>query len=143
MNLKFETIVQIFRKIIQLIAVVILKNTNKWHHLYPGMVQKEEKGGWGGGAIFCRREKRGSRPVADPETSEMGEGGGARNMKYKSLRMAAIFFITVFLQARGVMAPLAPPLDPLLVDIVLLVDYHSGVCVKEKFREDLRHTTMH
>ena len=31
MTLKFETMVQIFRKIMQLIAVVILKNTNEYH----------------------------------------------------------------------------------------------------------------
>ena len=48
MNLKFETIVQIFRKIIQLIAVIILKSTNEYYRkiitksgrkmdLYPAM----------------------------------------------------------------------------------------------------------
>ena len=48
MNLKFETIVQIFRKIIQLITVIILKSTNEYHRknisksghkmdLYPAM----------------------------------------------------------------------------------------------------------
>ena len=31
MNLKFETIVQIFRKIKQLITVVILKSSNEYH----------------------------------------------------------------------------------------------------------------
>ena len=31
MNLKFETIVQIFRKIIQLNAVIILKSTNEYY----------------------------------------------------------------------------------------------------------------
>ena len=31
MNLKFETIVQIFRKIIQLNVVIILKNTNEYY----------------------------------------------------------------------------------------------------------------
>ena len=50
MNLKFETIVQIFRKIIQLITVVILKSTNEYHQkiisksgrkmdVYPAMVE--------------------------------------------------------------------------------------------------------
>ena len=48
MNFKFETITQIFRKIIQLITVVILKSTNEYHRkiisnsgrkmdLYPAM----------------------------------------------------------------------------------------------------------
>ena len=48
MNLKFETIVQIFRKIIQLNAVIILKSTNSYYRkiisksgrkmdLYPAM----------------------------------------------------------------------------------------------------------
>ena len=48
MNLKFENTVQIFRKIIQLIAFLILKNTNEYHQktipksgckmdLYPAM----------------------------------------------------------------------------------------------------------
>ena len=31
MNLKFETTVHIFRKIIRIIAVVILKSTNEYH----------------------------------------------------------------------------------------------------------------
>ena len=31
MNLKFESIVQIFRKIIQLNVVIILKNTNEYY----------------------------------------------------------------------------------------------------------------
>ena len=48
MNLKFETIVQFFRKIIQLNAVIIFKSTNKHNKkiilksgkmdLYPAMV---------------------------------------------------------------------------------------------------------
>ena len=49
MNLKFETIVQIFRKIIRLNAVIILKSTNEYcrkiisksgfkMYLYPAMV---------------------------------------------------------------------------------------------------------
>ena len=49
MNLKFQTIVQIFRKIIQLIAVIILKSSNKYYRkiisksgrkmdLYPAML---------------------------------------------------------------------------------------------------------
>ena len=48
MNLKFETIVQFFRKIIQLNAVIILKSTNEYYQkifsksgrkmdLYPAM----------------------------------------------------------------------------------------------------------
>ena len=48
MNLKFETIIQIFRKIIQLIVVIILKSTNEYYRkiiskigrkmdLYPAM----------------------------------------------------------------------------------------------------------
>ena len=44
--------------------------------------------------------------VADPETSE--GGGGAKDMKYKPPRAAAIF-LAYFLQARGGMAPLPPP----------------------------------
>ena len=50
MNLQFETIVQIFRKIIQLNAIIILKNTNEYYRkiisksglkmdLYPAMVE--------------------------------------------------------------------------------------------------------
>ena len=31
MNLKFETIVKIFRKIMQLNAVIVLKNTNEYY----------------------------------------------------------------------------------------------------------------
>ena len=49
MNLKFENTVQNFRKVIQLIAVVILKSKNKYHQkiisksgrkmdLYPAML---------------------------------------------------------------------------------------------------------
>ena len=49
MNLQFETIVHIFRKMTQLIAVVILKSTNEYHRkiiskcnrkmdLYPAMI---------------------------------------------------------------------------------------------------------
>ena len=49
MNLKFETIVQIFRKIIQLNAVIILKSTHEYNRqiisksdrkidLYPAMI---------------------------------------------------------------------------------------------------------
>ena len=49
MNLKFKAIVQIFRKIIQLITAVILKSTNEYHpkifsksgrkmDLYPAMI---------------------------------------------------------------------------------------------------------
>ena len=37
------------------------------------------------------------------------EGGGARNMKYKPPRMAAIFFGSIFTGWGGGMAPLAPP----------------------------------
>ena len=50
MNLKFETIVQIFRKIIQLDAVIILKSPNEYYRknmsksagkidLYPAMMK--------------------------------------------------------------------------------------------------------
>ena len=49
--------------------------------------------------------------VADPETSERG---GPRNMKYKPLHAAAILFWPIFTGQGGAMAPLAPPLDPLL-----------------------------
>ena len=49
MTLKFETIVEIFRKIIQLITVIILKSTNEYNRkiisksgrkmdLYPAMI---------------------------------------------------------------------------------------------------------
>ena len=44
--------------------------------------------------------------VADPETSERG---GARNMKYKPSRVAAIFFGPIFYRPGGGLAPLAPP----------------------------------
>ena len=37
MNLKFDTIVQILRKIIQLNAVIILKSTNEY---YPKIISK-------------------------------------------------------------------------------------------------------
>ena len=50
--------------------------------------------------------------VADPETSERGP----RNMKYKLPCPAAIFFGPI-ITGRGVMAPLPPPLDPLLGQI--------------------------
>ena len=54
MNLKFETIVQIFRKIIQVNAVMILESTNEYYRknnsksgrkmdLYPAMVGSENK----------------------------------------------------------------------------------------------------
>ena len=55
MNLKFETIVHIFRKIKQLITVVILKSSNKYHRktisksghkmdLYPALLMINDQG---------------------------------------------------------------------------------------------------
>ena len=40
-------------------------------------------------------------PVAGPETSERG-GGGGKNMKYKPLHLAAIPFMTFFIGWGGV-----------------------------------------
>ena len=56
MNLKFETIVWIFRKIIQLNAVIILKSTNEYYRkiiskrglkmdLYPAMSNVDKTAG--------------------------------------------------------------------------------------------------
>ena len=44
--------------------------------------------------------------VADPETYERG---GGRNMNYKSLRLATIYFMTTFDRSGGGHGPLGPP----------------------------------
>ena len=47
------------------------------------------------------------KAVSDPGLSG-GGGGGARNMRYKATRMAAIFFSLVLTGTGGGMAPLPP-----------------------------------
>ena len=68
MNLKFETIVNIFRKIMQLNAVIILKNTNEYNQkmiskidrkmdLYPALIEKKAAYVHGSSRIPCCRNR--------------------------------------------------------------------------------------